>query len=139
MTLSWPADLPRPERDTWRASRNDGRLSTQQNSGPMRTRRRFSSVSKPVNLSIFVDRNGKAIFDSFFDDVTAGGARPFLMPDPTTDGWPLLMHDGTPVLTTSGVPLLLAANWLCLFGQTMPSEAVKGVYFRISFSIEVMP
>ncbi|MBP1852681.1 hypothetical protein [Rhizobium halophytocola] len=105
----------------------------------MRTRRRFSSVSKPVSLSIFVDRNGKAIFDNFYDDTTAGGSRPFLMPDPTTDGWALLASDGGPLLAGDGTPLLIAGEWLCLFGQAMPSESIKGVYFRIAFSVEVMP
>ncbi len=44
-----------------------------------------------------------------------------------------------PLLTGAGVPILLAARWLCLFGDTPPSEVVVGVEFRISFSVSVMP
>ncbi len=46
---------------------------------------------------------------------------------------------GRPLLTGAGMPILLAARWLCLFGDTPPSEVVVGVEFRISFSVSVMP
>lgn len=107
--------------------------------GPPGYRRRFSSVAKLVTLSIVIGRDKKAIFDQFFDERTAGGTLPFYMPDPTTDGWPLLSSDGLPLLTGSGVPLLLASRWLCLFGDTLPTETILGVQFRMSFSVVVMP
>lgn len=135
----WPSELPKPERNTWQKSPMEARLKRRNDAGPPGYRRRFSSVAKSVNLSILVDRNGKAIFDNFFEQDTAFGSKPFTMPDPTTDGWALLTSEGAPLLTSEGVPILLAARWLCLFGDQQPSEAIVGVGFRISFSVAVMP
>ncbi|AMY72321.1 hypothetical protein [Frigidibacter mobilis] len=83
-------------------------------------------------------RSQKATFDSFFSD-QAMGTNLFWMPDPTTDGWPMLTADGAPVLTAEGAPVLLSAQWLCLFGDAMPTETILGVRFQISFSVSVMP
>jgi len=140
MTLAvWPTDLPKPERASWQASPMEARLKRQGDSGPASYRRRFSSVAKATSLSIVVSRDGKAIFDNFYAEETARGSLPFYMPDPTTDGWPLLIQDGSPLLTHDGTPVLLSAEWLCLFGDAVPVEAVVGVAFRISFSVMVMP
>jgi len=79
------------------------------------------------------------VFDTFFQDQTRHGALPFYMPDPTTDGWPLLLADGRPFLTSEGKPILLAARWLCLFGDTQPAVGVVGIEFRINFNVWVMP
>ncbi|MGE6741715.1 hypothetical protein ACQKGC_15690 [Allorhizobium pseudoryzae] len=135
----WPTDLPKPERNTWSASYTDPRLRRAAEAPTPAYRRRFSSVARPVQLSMLLDRNLKAVFERFYEETTAYGSLPFYMPDPTTDGWALLASDGRPLLTSAGVPLLLAARWLCLFGDTPPSEVVVGVEFRISFSVSVMP
>ncbi|WP_455270301.1 hypothetical protein [Rhizobium herbae] len=107
--------------------------------GPNGYRGRFSSVAELVNLSILVSRNGKAIFDNFYRYDTKRGTKPFYMADPTTHGWALLTSSGAPLLTNTGAPILLAAQWLCLFGDQLPAEAIVGVSFRISFSVVVMP
>lgn len=139
----WPAELPRPERDTWNVQRQDARLKRRSDAGPVNYRRRFSSASKSVRLSVILTRDGKAIFDTFFDLTTDGGVTPFWMPDPTTDGWALTTSDGAPLLIAGGPddgkPILLAAQWLCVFGDQMPAETVVGTEFRISFSVEVLP
>lgn len=136
----WPETLPRPERSSWQATHQDARLRRRSDAGPMAYRRRFSSAARPVSLSMIVDRDGKAIFDNFFREEIGGGATLFWLPDPTTDGWPLLMDDGTPLLTDDGTPLLLGETWLVTMGQQLPTETIIGsIEFRISFSIEVMP
>jgi hypothetical protein len=140
MTIpTWPSELPRPERDTWQKTPQEARLKRNNDSGPPSYRRRFSSVAKSVNLSILVGRGQKAVFDRFFDDTTAGGSLPFYMPDPTTDGWKLLTADGRSLLTSDGRQILLAARWLCLFGESLPTETIVGIEFRLTFSISVMP
>lgn len=69
--------------------------------------------------------------------------RLFWMPDPTTDGWPLLTSDGKPMLIAGGpqdgLPILMAGRWLVTFGKNLPAETVIGVDFRMSFGVEVMP
>lgn len=139
MIMTWPTSLPRPDREGYQQTRQDGRRATKPDSGPMRFRRRFSSTAREVQLQLTLTRAEKAVFDRFYDDDTAGGARLFRMPDPTTDGWQLLTHDDLPLLTHDGQPLLLAAYWLCSFGEQPPAETVAGTLFRISFSVLVMP
>lgn len=139
----WPTELPRPECDTWNAQFQDARLKRRSDAGPASFRRRFSSASKSVRLSTVLTRDERAVFDNFFDRATGKGVTPFWMPDPTTDGWALKTGDGAPLLIAGGPddgkPLLLAAQWLCVFGEQMPVETVIGTRFRMSFSVEVLP
>lgn len=140
MTIpTWPASLPKPERKTWSRSPLEARVKRQTEAGPPGYRRRFSSIAKPVALSIVVSRAGKAVFDQFYEETTAFGGRPFHMPDPTTDGWALLDGAGRPMLTEGGQPILMSAMWLCLFGDDVPKESIEGVNFRMAFSVMVMP
>lgn len=140
MTLStWPAALPRPTRSGYQARSDDPRQRKAAEIGPPGYRRRYSSVARQVSLAMECNRAQKAVFDLFYEDTTSFGALPFTMPDPTTDGWPMLADDGTPLLTTGGEPILLARQWICLFGQETPQETLRGVTFRITFSVSVMP
>ncbi|MAU43772.1 MAG: hypothetical protein CMP09_02820 [Yangia sp.] len=61
------------------------------------------------------------------------------MPDPVTDGWPLLHETGVPLLYEDGTPILMSAQWLCVFGDEPPSETLRGMTFTKSFSVWVMP
>lgn len=145
MTIAtWPAELPRPERETWSRTSQDVRRQRQNDTGPtLPGRPRFSSAAKLVSLSVFLNRDQKAVFDNFFELDTKRGSLLFWMPDPTTDGWGLYNSDGSPLLISGGPqdgqPILLAARWLCSFGKELPSEAVSGTFFRMSFSVTVMP
>lgn len=134
----WPDTLPCPMREGYEASRQDPR-QRRAASGPPGYRRRFSSAARLVRLTLEVSRAQKAVFDNFQRNDTRDGTLPFYMPDPTTDGWPMLTGDGTPVLTGAGAPVLLSARWLCLFGEDVPVETIIGVRFRIAFSVAVMP
>jgi len=139
----WPSALPRPERNTWSAVPQDARQKRRSEAGPPGYRRRFSSASTSVSLSIVVDRNGNAIFENFFKQTVSLGAGLFWMPDPTTDGWPLYASDGRPLLISGGPndgkPILLSRQWLVTFGDQLPNETIIGVEFRRSFTVEVMP
>lgn len=140
MILTWPDTLPKPERNTWQLSPQDARHKRQPDQGPVGYRRKFSSVAKNVGLSVELDRNQKAIFDTFYHRDCAEGVNLFWMPDPTTDGWAMLASDGRPLLTSDGAPLLMAAKWLCTFGDQVPVETISGqVKFRKNFNVQVMP
>lgn len=136
---TWPAALPRPERNTFQKTAIDGRLKRRSDNGTPRYRPRFSKVPYLVSLSIVVTRSGKTVFDEFYDQTTRGGALPFWMPDPTTEGWPMTDEAGNPLTDGNGKPLLMSGNWLCLFGDTPPAETIVGIEFRKSFSITVLP
>lgn len=138
MIMTWPAGLPRPERNSWQLSRQDGRQASQGDVGPVRYRRRISRTPLEVQMSVVLDRDQRAVFDRFYDDDCAGGVRLFRMPDPATDGWALLASDGNPLLAPDGSPLLLSALWLCAWGKEGPVEAVIGVEFRKNFSLQVL-
>ena len=135
---TWPASLRKPTRNDFQSQRQDGRLK-KRNGGAPGYRRRFSSTAKGVSLMVNMSRADKAVFDDFYDSVTASGALPFYMPDPLTDGWPLLSSDGQPILDGNDSPILLAGQWLCLFGDEPPIETLVGNRFDISFSVWVMP
>ena len=139
MIAIWPSTLPRPERDSWQLQRQDARRKTQADMGPPRYRKRFSKAPKLVTLSVVLSRNQKAVFDNFYEHDCAEGARRFWMPDPTTDGWPLLTSSGQSLLTSEGEPMLLAKRWLCAWGDQTPVETLQTLEFRKSFSIVVLP
>ena len=135
---AWPADLPKPLRAPYAQERQDTRLRKAAG-GPPGYRRRFSSAARMVSLGIEVSRARKAIFDVFYDEITRQGSLPFWMPDPTTDGIFLLNEGFAPILTSNGAPMLLAAQWLCLFGEPVPVERQIGGRFEISFTVWVLP
>lgn len=139
MILVWPHTLPRPERNSWQMTPQDARRKRQSDAGPPAYKRRFSSVTKMVSLSLVLSRNERAVFDNFFHDDCAEGSRLFRMPDPTTDGWAMLASDGSQLLTTDGQPMLLAGSWLCSWGDQLPAETIQGIEFRKTFNIVVMP
>ncbi|MEB3417548.1 hypothetical protein ACFSDD_21035 [Salipiger marinus] len=135
----WPAELPRPERNTWSRTWADPRLKRRGETGPPRWRRRFSAVPQTVSLSILLSRWQVAVFEQFWENQTRFGSTLFRMPDPTTDGWALLTPTGGPLLTPEGQPLLLSKLWTVSFGDEAPVQSVVGIEFRFSFSIVVMP
>lgn len=139
MTVAnWPAELPRPSRKDYSAQLIDNRLKKRSRGVPGH-RRATSLAGETVTLSIFVTRSLRAVFEEFYRTETGGGTLPFYMPDPTTDGWPLLADDGAPLLQPDGTPILLSATWLCLWGDATPLVKVRGVRFDINFSVTVMP
>lgn len=140
MIMTWPTELPRPERQSWQVQPQDARRHRQSDAGAPAYRRRFSSPARTVSLSLILSRGQKGVFDRFFHEDCAEGARLFRMPDPTTDGWRMHTADGAPLLTGDGRPLLLAAQWLCAWGDRPPVETVFGqVEFRKAFNVVVIP
>lgn len=139
MTLAvWPSELPSPLREPYSQERQDARLRKAAG-GPPGYRRRFSSRARFVTLGLELTRARKAVFDDFYDVVTKDGALPFRMPDPSTDGQLLLDAQFNPILTQTGDRILLAAQWVCLFGEPVPSERMFGGRFVINFTVAVMP
>lgn len=136
---SWPKELPRPMREGYQSSPGEGRQKKRNDAGPPSYRRRTSSIPKFVSMTLDVSRNELARFERFYEEEVSDGSLPFLMPDPTTTGWPLLTTDGRNLTDHLGRPLLMEKSWLCLFGDTLPSQTVIGVRFRLSFQVVVMP
>ncbi|GJE00541.1 hypothetical protein [Methylobacterium isbiliense] len=137
----WPADLPQ----RFRAADSsfgfgDGRLRTPMDAGPPKVRRRFSAVVKPVTLSWRGSEDDVARFERFFEEEIAGGSLPFFLPDPRRDGRPLLTDDGVVLLDDQGRPLLNTAWWLCLFGETVPTQIpVTGLLMQVNMQLAVLP
>lgn len=140
MTLpSYPSELPTPLSDGYQVARGDGRIMGRNDAGPPNIRGRFYAVVSTVQFSTFLSRSQLARFDRFYVEDTKKGAKPFLLPDPGTHGWPLLTDDGTPILTDAGVPILLAEIWLVTFGGKLPVVTNKATYWTVSFEIMVLP
>lgn len=139
MTLPvFPPELPRPSRQGYQVALGDGRTKRREDAGPPNVRRRFSAVADMVSLQITVTRAGLARFQRFYDEELGKGSRPFLMPDPGSDGWALLTDEGDPLLTEEGAPILVSETWICIIGQT-PAWVPVGVEWRVSFDVAVMP
>ena len=135
----WPAELPNPSRGGYQAQNEDSRLRRSA-SGPRGYRRKYSSAGRLVQLQLVdVPRSLKAVFDNFYEGTVADGVLPFYMPDPVTNRWPFLLPNGQPALAGDGAPLLMAAQWLCIFGEETPSETISGTRFDIAFSVVVLP
>jgi hypothetical protein len=136
----WPAELPqRVLRDGYSEKLRDGRLFSRTQSGPGKVRRRYSSAVLPVSASLIIDEAQKARFERFWIEETAYGSLPFIMPDQTHDGLPLLDGGGLPVLDGGGLPILVTANWLVRFAQDAPQITPWGLQFMVSFPLEVLP
>ena len=135
----WPSQLPNPNRSGYQTQLQDSRLRRSGEQGPPGYRRGWSAVPCNVSLSIEVTRADKAAFDLFYERTTSFGTLPFWMPDPTTDGWLLLDDQGQPIQDQSGTQILLAARWLCVFGDSTPIFSIRGVRFGIAFNVVVMP
>lgn len=140
MTIpAYPSELPRPLADPYQLARGDGRVQMRNDAGPPSTRRRFSSVVDIVQFSTFLDRSELARFDRFYYEDTKKGTIPFTIPDPGTDGWPLLTEGGVPILNESDVPILLSETWLVTFGGKLPAITTRGVNWTVAFELLVLP
>lgn len=136
----WPESLVQFERPGWQVQPQDTRRRRQTDAGPPAFRRRFSGAAKRVTLSLVMTRNEAAVFDRFYEEECRDGVSLFWMPDPSRNRWPLLANDGSPLYDVKGRPVLIAARWLCNWGDETPVETVyAGTDFRKSFSIWVMP
>lgn len=136
----WPADLPqRVLRDGYSEKLRDGRLFSRTQSGPGKVRRRYSSAVLPVSASIIVTYAQKSRLERFWYEETGKGSLPFIMPDQTHDGLPLLDGGGLPVLDGGGLPILVTANWLVRFAQEAPQFTPWGLQFMASFQLDVLP
>lgn len=136
--LTWPSQLPRPSRQGWQRSLQDARFDRSSSAGPVLPRLMHSVRMASVAMVMDLDRRQKAVFDKFVEFETRLGTLPFLMPDPTTDGWPLLTSSGAPLLTSAGQPILLTSKKRCYFGKPLPAETLIPGQFRMSFNIVVL-
>lgn len=138
----WPSPpLPsRVLRDGYSEKLRDGRLFSRTQSGPGKVRRRYSSAVLPVSASIIVDYAQKSRLERFVEEEIASGALPFIVPDQTHDGLPLLDGSGLPILDGGGLPILVTAHWLVMFSENaLPQFAPWGLQFMASFQLDVLP
>ncbi|SEP21333.1 hypothetical protein SAMN04487843_108203 [Methylobacterium sp. ap11] len=140
--IVWPSELPqRVLASGYSETMGEGRLRTQMEAGPMKVRRRFSAVVRPVPASFRVSPDGKARLERFWREEIGGGSLPFLMPDQTHDGLPLLTDDSLQLLDDQGRPLINTAWWLVMAGDAPLSftPLQRGMAFSASFPLVVMP
>lgn len=134
----WPTELPKPLRSGYQNRREETRQARLA-AGPVGYRRRFSSPAEVVLLAIEVTLNQRALFWTFYDISTAGGTLPFRLPDPISDNQPIVDDMDRAILDENDQPILLGAEWLCLFGQELPSETMEAGRYLVSFSVVRLP
>ncbi|WP_275789682.1 hypothetical protein [Pararhizobium gei] len=136
--LTWPAELPLPNREGWQRGLEDPRQDRTSTAGPVLPRLIHGVIIRNVSLVMDIDRAQLAVFDRFLEDDTAIGSLPFLMPDPITDGWPALTSSGQPILMPDGRPLLMSSRKRCYFGKPLPTDVPIGNRFRVSYRLVVL-
>ncbi len=136
---AWPATLPRPNREGYQHQAGDARRRTQPDAGPPRSSRKLSAVPDTVAMVFDLSTDQLGRLDRFFREDCRGGAKVFSMPNWPVHGLPLLSSTGEALLTSTGEPLVIAASWLCLFGDGLPSRVPLGHRWRASFQILVLP
>jgi hypothetical protein len=107
----------------------------------MISRRRLSAVVDVVSWTSEMTRAELAKFDRFYREDLAQGSKPFLLADPSTDGWALLTDDGQPLYADDGQPMLAAETWIVQFGGRQPSISAipNRVDWRVDIELEVLP
>lgn len=107
---TWPDDLPRRfDRDGYHRARGDGRQRTKTTTGPGKMRRRSRAIVDPFGGKMTLRTAQVRRFDAFLDQDLAGGALPFLMPDPL-GGLPILVQIGEEMPTIAPA----AGDWWVL-------------------------
>lgn len=141
MTLPvWPEALPRPTRAGHSSQMMDARTPRAVQAGPPSRRRKFSAVPRRIALELRVQRYEKDVLDLFFAESLDHGTRPFWMPDPEFDDWPLLDGNLVALLDREGRPVTNSAMMLTLWGDEPPqTAALRGTTFTITFAVLRMP
>lgn len=80
MTASWPATVPFPKFG-WTEQRQKGFIRTPMETGPAKVRRRFSAVSRQMEVTVGIEAEERAILEQFFAATLAEGSLPFTAPD----------------------------------------------------------
>ena len=106
MIPSWPDTLPRRfDRQGYGGELGDGRLRSRPTLGPSKSRLRSRAAPQPISGKMRMHRDQLLRFLDFYEREIAGGALPFLFPDPM-GGLPILVQWGeeTPKwLNTAGI------------------------------------
>ena len=133
-----PAELRYPLEQGYQFARGEGRRLPAPDAGPPLSAPRQTLVADRVQLTLQLSRAELAIFDNFHLVTLKRGVWPFSMPNPETDGWPLLDDEYQPILDDEGEPIGLTETWTAMIGS-QPSRSVTGTYFRVSFDLWIMP
>jgi len=137
---SWPAEMPYPQRTSYRSQRFDARRKTTFDAGPPGRSRRFSAVGRTIALTFRLTALRAAVFERFYVDTCAEGSLPFWMPDYMVDGIPLLTETGAQLLDENGVPLLCSKIMLVAWGDETPTQSnVKLLERDVSFEVIELP
>lgn len=85
MTAAWPATLPQYfQEQGYSESPPDQRLESNVDSGPPKTRRRYTNNYRPIQGTIWCTEDQWEDFETFYDVDLAGGVLPFTWVHPIT-------------------------------------------------------
>ncbi|MCV9960726.1 hypothetical protein OIU34_02340 [Pararhizobium sp. BT-229] len=142
MTIpSYPADLPPPLRAAFGEQSGDGRVIFRPDAGPTVPGLRFAAVMDIIPFSTQLKRWQLGLFDSFYLETLKKGMLPFTMPEPFTDGYPMLDEEQNTLLDENDVPLLFTETMLVRFADDgLPNRTSLQVdTFRVSFRLARLP
>ena len=135
MTIpTWPASLQQYFlQDGFSYGFGEGRQKTPMDTGPGKTRRRFTAVGQPVSAAIVVTAKGVLTLRDFWKDDLLGGSLPFWIKNQIHQNQ-LVDEAGNPMPPGTDI----GAPWLVMFGDP-PVFTPWGMDYRAAFTLTVMP
>jgi len=113
----WPATLPQyVDRPGYQSGTGDGRLRSQTETGIPKVRRRFSAVTRPLSVKMYLSAAQLDIFKAFYSTTLVEGSLPFQFPS-----------------SEGGDPLI------CQFGQNTPTWVPQGVEWIVTLDLVILP
>lgn len=136
----WPSEMGQWMRAPGFSTKpRDGRLRTPTDSGPGKSRRRFSSAVKPVSGVLRCSLSQLARLEQFWDEDTQGGTLPFAFPDQVYNDAVLLNDDGSPLTTEDDEVLGIEGWWLVKFVDYDAQPIRSAGAWDVAIRLEVMP
>ncbi|WP_078709167.1 hypothetical protein [Consotaella salsifontis] len=113
----WPATLPqRAQVEGYQAGLGDGRLRSTTDAGGAKVRRRFSYAPRPLKLTMEMNADQLATFQTFVEGSLGGGVLPFQIPAQGEEG-----------------------TWIVQLGQSMPQwSPISWNLWRVSLDLLVL-
>lgn len=147
---TWPnSELPAPQWDSLQIEAQDAVLRSQMDSGPGKTRRRFTAISTYIQATWIFTREEFVRFVTFYESETFLGSSTFLWVHPVTNASVQARFRKSPSMKPMGSPMIrpgISAGVQAVNGLLPRPSEQQGAsalhlegYWQVTAEIEVLP